>query len=94
MHITPLCIIKRSVIVSYTQRRKLTVVYSLLNHDCTTFTSSENILNENTVRTEGIQITLYFIKKITYKWYKRVRIKIKHLYLWFNTVINHGYSFW
>ena len=27
------------VIVSYTQRRKLTVVYSLLNHDCTTFTS-------------------------------------------------------
>jgi len=25
------------VIVSYTQRRKLSVVYSLLIHDCTTF---------------------------------------------------------
>jgi len=49
------------VIVSYTQRRKLTVVYSLLIHDCTTFTYRENVLNENTVRPEGIQITLYFI---------------------------------
>ena len=48
-------------IVSYTQRRKLTVVYLLLIHYCTTFTSRENALNENTVRTEGIQITLYFI---------------------------------
>ena len=44
--------------VSYTQRRKLTVVYALLIHDCTTFTSRENVLNENTVRTEGIQFTL------------------------------------
>jgi len=32
----------------YTQRRKLTVVYSLLIHDCTTFTSRKNVLNENT----------------------------------------------
>jgi len=37
------------------------VVYSLLIHDCTTFTSRENLLNENTVKTEGIQITRYFI---------------------------------
>jgi len=49
------------VIVSYSQRRKLTVVYSLINHVCTTFTSRENVPNVNTVRTEGIQITLYFI---------------------------------
>ena len=33
----------------------------MLIHDCTTFTSCEKGLNENTVRTEGIQITLYFI---------------------------------
>jgi len=33
------------------------VFYSLLIYDCITFTShdSENVLNENTVRTEGIQ---------------------------------------
>jgi len=54
------------VIVSFTQRRKLTVVYSLLNHDCTTFTSRENVIyviNENTVRTEGIQMvkTVYLL---------------------------------
>ena len=54
------------MIVSYTQRRKLTVVYSLLIHDCTTFTSRENVLNKNTVRTEGIQITLYFIMSSIY----------------------------
>ena len=35
-------------------------MYSLLNHYCTTFTSSENVLNENTVRTEGIQITIFY----------------------------------
>jgi len=52
------------VIVSYTQRRKLTVVYALLNNDCTTFTSPENVLNENTVRTEGIQITLYVMSSL------------------------------
>jgi len=51
----------KNVIVFYTQKRKLTVVYLLLIHDCTTFTSRENVLNENTARTEGIQITLYFI---------------------------------
>jgi len=52
------------VIVSDTQRMKLTVVYSLLFmliHDCTTFNSRENVLNENTVRAEGIQLTLYLI---------------------------------
>ena len=38
------------VIVSYTQRRKQTVFYLFV-----TFTSRENVLNENTVRTEGIQ---------------------------------------
>jgi len=47
------------------------VVYSLLNHDCTTFTSRENVLNENTDRTEGIQITIYVIyskqKQIKYE---------------------------
>ena len=41
------------------------MVYSLLIHDCTTFSSRENVLNENTVRTEGIQITLYFISCIS-----------------------------
>jgi len=54
------------VIVSYTQRRKLTLVYSLLIHDCTTFTSRENVLNENIVRTEGIQITLYLLLDIVF----------------------------
>ena len=56
---------------------------SLLNHYCTTFTSSENVLNENTVRTEGIQITIFYnefyiscqtllfiLKHGLYKWYK------------------------
>ena len=33
----------------------------LVKYDCTTFFSCVNVLNENTVRTEGIQITLYFI---------------------------------
>ena len=33
----------------------------LLIYECTTFTSRVNVLNEKTVRTEGIQITLYFI---------------------------------
>ena len=33
----------------------------LLIYDCTTFTSRENVLNENTVRTEGTQISVYFI---------------------------------
>ena len=33
----------------------------LLKNDCTTFTSRVNVLNENTVRTEGIQTTLYVI---------------------------------
>ena len=49
------------VIVYYTQRRKLIIVYSLLNHDCPTFASHENLLNKNIVRTEGIQIPLYLI---------------------------------
>jgi len=35
----------------------------LLIHDCTTFTSRVNVLYENTVRTDGIQITLYFIMR-------------------------------
>ena len=37
-----------------------------LNHDCTTFTSRENVLNENTVGTEGIQIILYLIMSSIY----------------------------
>ena len=32
-----------------------------IKYDCTTFTSHANVFNENTVRTEGIKITLYFI---------------------------------
>ena len=48
-----------------TQRRKLTVFYSLLIHGCTTFISREKVLNENTVRTKGIQTTLYFIMSST-----------------------------
>jgi len=28
-------------------------------YDCTTFTSHENVLKENIVKTEGIKITLY-----------------------------------
>ena len=44
----------------YTKKEThIIVIYSPLNHDCTTFTSRKNVLNENTVRTEGIQITLY-----------------------------------
>ena len=35
--------------------------YNLLKKDCTTFTSSVTVFNENTVTTEGIQITLYFL---------------------------------
>jgi len=38
------------------------VVYSLLIHDCTTFTLRENVLNENTVRTEGVQINIFYIE--------------------------------
>ena len=53
------------VIVSYTQRRKITVVYSLIIHDCTTLTSCENVLNENTARTEGIQITFFIMSSIS-----------------------------
>ena len=49
------------MIVSYTQRKKRTVFYNLLKKDCTTFTSRVTLFNENTVRTEGIQITLYFL---------------------------------
>jgi len=41
------------------------MVYSLLIHDCTTFTSRENVINENTVRTKVIQITLYFMSFIS-----------------------------
>jgi len=37
------------------------VFYTLLIYNCTTFTSRENVLDDNTVRTEGIQITLYCI---------------------------------
>jgi len=38
----------------------------LLIYDCTTFTSRVNVLNDNTVRTEGIQINLYFIMSYIY----------------------------
>jgi len=38
----------------------------LLKYDCTTVTSGVNALNENTVRTEGIQITLDFIMSSIY----------------------------
>ena len=38
----------KNVIIFYTQKRKLTVVYSLLIHDCTTFTSRENVQLELT----------------------------------------------
>ena len=34
-------------------------MYVLL-YDCITFTSHVNVLNENTVRTEGIQTVLYW----------------------------------
>ena len=59
------------VIVSYTQRRKITVVYSLIIHDCTTLTSCENVLNENTFRTEGIEITFYNEFYISCKTFKK-----------------------
>jgi len=32
----------------------------MIKYDSTTFTSVVNVLNENTVRIEGIQITVYF----------------------------------
>jgi len=38
---------------------ELCIIY-LLIYDCTTFTSRENVLNEDTVRTEGIQITIFY----------------------------------
>ena len=47
--------------VAYTQRRKRTVFNVYKEYDYTTFTSRVNVLSENTVRTEGIQTTLYFI---------------------------------
>ena len=53
-----MCLNVNPVIVSYTQRRKQTRFIYLLKYDCTTFTSRVNVLIENTVRTEGIQITL------------------------------------
>ena len=39
---------------------KLCFIY-LLIYDCNTLTSPVNVLNKNSVRSEGIQITLYFI---------------------------------
>ena len=74
------------MIVSYTQKRKLTIVYSLLNHDCTTFTSLENLLNENTVRTEGIQITLahswfnYYAPELVPMVYYRIKPRVQMFY--------------
>jgi len=44
----------------YKEGNKLCFIYTI-TYDCTTFTSCVNVLNENTFRTEGIQITLYFI---------------------------------
>ena len=43
----------------HTQGNELCFIYTI-KYDCTTFTSRVTVLNENTVRTEGIQITLYF----------------------------------
>ena len=42
------------------KRNELCFIY-LLIYFCTILTSSANILNEHTVRSEGIQLTLYFI---------------------------------
>jgi len=36
-----------------------------IKYDCTSFTSCVNVLNEDTITTEGIQITLYFIMSST-----------------------------
>jgi len=52
--------------VAYTQRRKRTVFNLYKEYDYTTFTSRVNVLSENTIRTEGIQFTLYFIMRSIY----------------------------
>ena len=45
--------------------QKETVINSPLKHNCTTFTSRENVLIENTVIIEGIQITIFLMSSIT-----------------------------
>jgi len=57
------------------------VFYSLLIHDCITFTSREN---ENTVRIKGIQISLYFIMS-TISLVRHCCCFLKHgLHKWYN----------
>jgi len=43
---------------------ELCFIYTI-KYDYTTFTSRVNVLNENTFKTEGIQITLYFMSSIS-----------------------------
>ena len=54
------------VIVSYTQQMERAVFFYTIKYGCTTFTFRENCINKNTVRTEGIQIPLYFIVSCMY----------------------------
>ena len=50
-------ILKRRI---HTEGNELCFIYLLIYY-CTTLTSRVNVLNQNTVRSEGIQITSYFI---------------------------------
>ena len=55
-------------------------IYVLI-YDCTTFTSCVNVLNKNTVMTEGIQITLYsIISSISLVRHCLVLVKTKYMY--------------
>jgi len=49
------------VIVSCAQRKKQQCYMYTITYGCTSFTSDVNVLNEITVRTECIQITINFI---------------------------------
>ena len=68
------------VIVSYTQRRKRTVFYLCVNIWLHYF-YLQNVLNKNTVMTEGIQITLYsIIRSISLVRHCWVLVKTKYMY--------------
>ena len=68
-----------------------------IKYDCTTFTLRVNVLNENTentVRTKGIQITLYFIMnfislvKYMHQLYDHIDKKVTYL----NTTVKQSNS--
>jgi len=58
------------VIVAYTQRRKLTVFYSMLIYDGTTFISRESVLNEKKRCSYVSKLVPIFYSAIKH-WYRR-----------------------